>query len=100
MAAISGAYLAWADEHPGRYAAAVCVPGSAVHGIVLTALAGYRLDGGDAIDAARALRAALHGFASPGPGLQADTGRSFDRLVDALAQAFSTWPPDTAGVPS
>jgi AcrR family transcriptional regulator len=114
VTAVAGAYRAWAGEHPGRYGAAVRLPGSTdieaatpgggVHGVVLAALAGFRLEGEDATDAARALRAALHGFASPGrgfaspgSGLPDGAGRSFDRLVGALAQSFSTWPPGTAG---
>jgi hypothetical protein len=107
VTAMAGAYRAWAGEHPGRYAAAArpaggagsedASAGGAIHDVVLAALAGYRLEGDDATDAARALRGALHGFASPGCAPPADAGRSFDRLVGALTRAFSTWPPDTVG---
>lgn len=104
--ALAGAYRAWAVEHPGRYAAAVgpvgsgqsedAGPGHAIDGVALAALTGYRLEGDDAADAACALCAALHGFASLGSGLPAETGRSFDRLITALTQAFSAWPPAAA----
>jgi hypothetical protein len=58
-------------------------------------LAGYGLEGDDAIDAIRALRSALHGFVSlemtGGFGLPADIDRSFDRLVSALVDAMAAW---------
>ena len=57
------------------------------------------MDGSDAVDATRTLRASLHGFvaleASDGFGLPQDVDRSFDRLVDALDRALSGW--TTAG---
>lgn len=62
-------------------------------------LAGFCLAGDDAIDATRALRAALHGFVglerAGGFGLPADINRSFDRLFSALAAAIATWSPTT-----
>ena len=71
---VSQVYRAWAHEHPGRYVAAQRAPQSgdaedeaasaAVVGVVFDILAGYGLDGDDAVDAARALRSALHGFVS------------------------------------
>ena len=52
-------------------------------------------NGDDAIDAIRALRAALHGFVtletSGGFGLPADIDRSFDRLVQGLTTALASW---------
>jgi hypothetical protein len=51
-------------------------------------LAGYGLEGDDAIHAARAVRAALHGFAmlesGGGFGIKLDLDESFARLVDLL----------------
>lgn len=96
--AIAIAYRRWAHEHPGRYAASVRAPtpgdlddeaaSAASVGIVLDILAGYGLHGPDAIDAARALRASLHGFitleSAGGFGLPVDIDRSFQRLVEGL----------------
>jgi hypothetical protein len=58
-------------------------------------MAGYGLDGDDAIDAVRAYRSALHGFvsleASGGFGMPLSVDRSFGRLVHALVRAMSSW---------
>lgn len=107
LRALATAYRDFARRHPGRYAATVRAPAGgdeqhvaaaeAVLRVVLTVLAGYGLHGDDAIDAARALRAALHGFvtleAAGGFGLPRDVDRSFDRLVDALDAALTAWSP-------
>ena len=103
IAAMAHAYRAWAIEHPGRYAAAQRAPspGDAddeiasrkVVRVVADVMAGYELRDDDAIDAIRALRAALHGFvtleADHGFGLPVDVDRSFDRLVAGLTTAFA-----------
>jgi catechol 2,3-dioxygenase-like lactoylglutathione lyase family enzyme len=64
----------------------------AVLGTVLAVLAERGLTGEDAIDATRALRAALHGFvaleAAGGFGMPQDVGRSFARLVAGLDRGF------------
>jgi AcrR family transcriptional regulator len=105
VAAISTAYRKWALEHPGRYAAAQSAPASgdaedqaaslAVVQVATDVLAGYKLESDDAIDATRALRSALHGFitleSSGGFGLPVDIDRSFERLVNGIATAFSSW---------
>lgn len=103
--ALAATYRAWAKEHPGRYeatlrapdpddAASVAASERAV-GVVYAALAGYGLGGNDAVDATRALRAALHGFvaleAAGAFGLPVDVDRSFDRLVGALKFALREW---------
>lgn len=107
LTAIFHAGREWAKAHPGRYAATVRAPeagdqqdleaSNAILEIVLAGLADYRLVGDDAIDAVRALRATLHGFISleqaGGFGLPADVDRSFDRVIAALAQTFTSWPP-------
>lgn len=105
ITAMANAYRAWAIEHPGRYAAAQRAPlpgdvddeiasGNVVR-VVADVMAGYQLRDDDAIDAIRALRAALHGFvaleADHGFGLPVDVNRSFDRLVAGLATAFARW---------
>ena len=59
---------------------------------------GYELSDDEAIDATRALRAALHGFvtleAVGGFGLPRDVDRSFARLVQILDTAFRNWSPE------
>lgn len=106
--AVAAAYRRFALDHPGRYAATVRAPDPAdaehtaatdrVLSTVLAVLAGYGLTGDDAVDAARALRSALHGFAAleaaGGFGLPRDVDRSFDRLVAALDTALRAWPND------
>jgi len=110
VTSIANAYRAWALEHPGRYAAAQSAPAPgdsedqaasiAIVQLVTDILAGYRLGGDDAIDATRALRSALHGFitleSSGGFGLPVDIDRSFQRLVNGIATAFSSWTIETA----
>lgn len=106
LRAMAGAYRSYARAHSGRYAATVRapLPGDEVHAAAAAAvlrvvngvLTGYRLEGDDAVDAARTLRAALHGFvvldAAGGFGLPRHVDRSFDRLVTALDAALSDWP--------
>ena len=57
-------------------------------------LAGYGLEGDDAIHAARAVRAALHGFAvleaGGGFGIKLDLDESFARLVGLLDRGLTT----------
>ena len=105
LVAMAHAWRAWARDHPGRYQAAErgAAPGDAEHdavsrrtiGVVAAVMAGYGLDGEDAIDAIRAYRAALHGFfsleANDGFAFPNSVDRSFDRLVRALVVAVSSW---------
>lgn len=105
LRAMASAYREFAHEHPGRYAATLRAPrpgdaaheaaGAALLGTVFAVLAGYGVTGDDAVDAARAVRAALHGFASleaaGGFGMPRDVERSFARLVDALDTALISW---------
>lgn len=102
---ISQVFRRWALAHPGRYVAAQKAPvahdaddiaaSNAIVQVCADVLAGYGLEGDDAIDAIRALRSALHGFVSlettGGFGLPADIDRSFDRLVGALIDAMAAW---------
>jgi AcrR family transcriptional regulator len=104
--ATADAYRAYAREHPGRYAATQRVPdaadpehvaaGERAVGTIAAVLRGYGLDGDDAIDATRALRAALHGFVvleqAGGFGMPQSVDRSFAQLVAALETAFAAWP--------
>ena len=99
LGAVAHAYLNYAREHPGSYAAAqrardlqgddeAVGAATAVADVVLAVLRGYDLHDADAIHAARAIRVALHGFVS----LEADGGfaielsldESFERLVAML----------------
>jgi hypothetical protein len=63
--------------------------------VVLAVLAGYGVTGDAAIDAARALRAALHGYATleaaGGFGIPRDVDRSFGALLDGLDTMLRGW---------
>ncbi|HTD10396.1 MAG TPA: WHG domain-containing protein [Solirubrobacteraceae bacterium] len=99
LGTVAHAYLSYAREHPGSYAAAqrarelqgddeAVAAATAVADVVLAVLRGYDLHDADAIHAARVIRVALHGFVS----LEADAGfaielsldESFERLVAML----------------
>ena len=108
--AMSHAYRAWALLHPGRYEAAQFAPSpgdaedeaasSAVVQICADVLTAYALDGDDSIDAIRAFRSTLHGFvdleSGGGFGLNVDIDRSFERLVQGIIVALTTWNEITA----
>jgi AcrR family transcriptional regulator len=105
LRAMATAYRAFAKAHPGLYATTLRAPSPESPGhqaasdalleTVFAVLAGYGLSGDDAVDATRAVRAALHGFtaleAAGGFGLPRDVERSFARLVDALDTALAGW---------
>ncbi len=108
LQAIAEAYRGYAHAHPGRYPATLRAVDPHDHDAdgasrallqtVFSVLAHYGLSGDDAIDATRALRAALHGFvtleAVGGFGLPRDVDRSFARLVQILDSAFRDWSPE------
>ena len=108
LRAIADAYRGYARSHPGRYPATLRAVDPHDHDAdeasrallrtVFSVLARYGLSGDDAIDATRALRAALHGFvtleAVGGFGLPRDVDRSFARLVQILDTAFRDWCPE------
>ena len=114
LVAMSGACRAWAQAHPGRYAATVRAPepadaehtaaSNAIISVAFAVLAGYNLVGDDAVHAVRALRATLHGFITleqaGGFGLPADVDRSFDRLVAGLSTTLTTWALASASDPA
>jgi AcrR family transcriptional regulator len=103
--AMAAAWRGYARAHPGRYAATRAAPrgdhdgqreaAAALLAVVEATLAGYGLRGDDAVDATRALRAALHGFVDlevhDGFGLPVDVDRSFTRLVSALERELDGW---------
>ncbi len=105
LEALADAYRDYAVQHPGRYAATLAAPeesdgahaeaAAAVLRVVQATLAGYGLTGDDAVDATRALRAALHGFvsleAAGGFRLPVDLDRSYHRLVAGFDRTLATW---------
>lgn len=105
LRALASAYRSYARQHPGRYAFSVRAPeaddgehlaaAAAVLDVVTAALSGYNLTGDDAVDAVRALRAALHGWAgleaAHGFGMPRDVDESFDRMVDSFDIILASW---------
>lgn len=109
LRAMATAYRQYAQSHPGRYAATVRAPAHAsdddlaaaekLLDTVFSVLGGYGLSGDDAVDATRAVHAALHGFvaleAANAFGMPQSINRSYQRLVDGLDAALSEWNTDT-----
>jgi AcrR family transcriptional regulator len=103
LVAIAEAYRAYARDHPGRYPLTQYLPrpkdpevdaaATAVVQVVLDGLRAYDLADEDAIHAARAFRAAVHGFVSletgGGFGIPVDVDESFRRLVTTLATGLA-----------
>lgn len=101
--AIATAWRLYAKEHPGLYATTVKAPtkrdralavlNDALMRLVLDVLAGFGWKGDDAIHAARAVRASLHGFVmleqGAGFGLPAPRDVSFTWMVDMLIAGLS-----------
>jgi AcrR family transcriptional regulator len=106
VSALAHAYRSWALEHPGRYQATVRAPDPRDEAALASAarateavtipLAGFGLKGDATIDAARLLRATLHGFVAleldGGFGLPKSVDRSFDHAVAALVDSLRRWP--------
>jgi AcrR family transcriptional regulator len=97
LEAVAEGYRAYAREHPGAYAALQRVPerneqaaaaAQRTVAVVLAVLAGYGLEGQEALHATRAIRSALHGFAlleaEQGFGMPLDVDESFAALVAVL----------------
>lgn len=106
LRSVASAHRAFAHERPGLYEASLRAPdpSHAAHdaaaaralAVVAAVLRGYGIVDDDAvIDAARTVRASLHGFvaleAAGGFGLPRDVDRSYDRLVEALDVALTSW---------
>ena len=112
--ASAAAYRAYARRHPGRYQATQRVPdpddpehvaaGERAVSTLYAVLRGYGLNGDNAVDATRAFRSALHGFAlleqSGGFGLPVDVDRSFHQLVAGFEVALRHWPSTVDDLPS
>ena len=101
LLALAVAARDWGLAHPGRYAitlAAPHVPGDGSEEMLeftLRILEAFNLKDDDVIDAARVLRATLHGFISldtrGGFGLPRDVNHSFVRAIQGLGDQFTTW---------
>jgi AcrR family transcriptional regulator len=105
LRAVADAYRDFGRKHPGRYQATVRAPAAddeahtaaadAALQVVLAVLRGYAITGQDAIDAARGLRAGLHGFvtleAAGGFGLPREIDRSYARWLDAEDRTLGEW---------
>lgn len=100
--AIAVAFRGYATEHPGRYAATVRAPApddAEAQAVALRAiapfiavLAGWGIEGDQAIHLVRVLRSALHGFVilelGGGFGIPLLIDESFDLLVESLVVAI------------
>lgn len=97
------AYRSYVVQHPNRYSAMSQHPLSDPHaapvadrllGVLLAVLAGFGLEGSEAIHMASCLRSAVHGFAvleAAGRfGLPEDLDPSYDLLVDLLIAGLHT----------
>ena len=104
--AVAVAYRAYAVEHPGRYttirapapgdtetteaAAAALTP-------LVAVVAGWGIEGDEAVHLVRVIRSALHGFVSlevgGGFGLPLDLDQSFALLVDSLVATIDAAAP-------
>lgn len=96
--AVAHAYREYALKCPGRYSATVRAPipddakhtaaASALLDVMLAVLRGYNLHGDDAVDAIRAVRAALHGWAELEKGgafgMPQDVNRSYHQLITGI----------------
>lgn len=102
LEAFARTYRRWALDHPGRYELTLLpltepaerrAAGRAAYDALNAVLAGYGLTGTDAARAGRALRAALHGFASleAADNLGRDShDASFEHLVRLLVDGIRT----------
>jgi AcrR family transcriptional regulator len=102
LRAVAGAFRRYAEEHPGRYAATARAPGAddpegqAAYARaaepVQRVIAGWGIEGDEALHHVRVARSALHGFvaiqAAGGFGLALDPDRTFALLVDGLVAAL------------
>jgi hypothetical protein len=100
--ALGNAYRGYATSHPGLYAMLQHVPPNADDEVravslapvevTLAVLAGFGLEGDEAIHATRALRSALHGFVlletAGGFALDVSVDESFARLLAMLARGL------------
>jgi hypothetical protein len=105
LRALADAYWNYAHAHPGSYAATLRAPSvddqesaSAARqllDVVYAVLEGYSIEGEDAVDATRTLRALLHGYvaleAAGGFGMARDVRESFDRAIEGFDTTLASW---------
>lgn len=101
LRATAETYRAYAHAHPGLYAALQRAPGEAddtdaarqLVDLIVAVIAGYGLEGDDAIHGVRIVRSALHGFVSleqlGGFAIALSLDETFERLVAMLDLALS-----------
>ena len=105
LVAFADAYRGYAEEHPGRYAAArlritpdslAARPALRHTELMRTILREYKLPEAEQIHAVRLLGSTFHGFASlEAAGSFANSGDidgSWSRALDALHAALTNWP--------
>jgi AcrR family transcriptional regulator len=107
LRAVAVAYRAYALEHPGRYATTLGAPtaddpeatraAEAAIGPLVAILAGWGIEGDEALHLVRVIRSALHGFVSielgGGFSLPLDHDTSFSLLTDSLVAAITAAQP-------
>jgi AcrR family transcriptional regulator len=107
LRAVAVAYRAYALEHPGRYATTLGAPTAddpeaiaAAEGAIkplVAILAGWGIEGDEALHLVRVIRSGLHGFVSielgGGFGLPLSLDRSFALLTDSLIAAITAAAP-------
>lgn len=105
LAEVAGAYRRFAEVRPGVYAATLRAPSpddaeltrvaQEVLDVAFAVIRSYGLEGPDAVHGIRIFRSALHGFvtqhAAGGFGLPEAIDETFERIVDVLDVAFTTW---------
>lgn len=106
LPALAGAYRAFAQRHPARYAATLRAPdpddhdhvaaAQEVFALVAGVLSASGLEGERAVHAIRIVRAALHGFvaldAAGGFRLPQDLDRTYALMVEMLRRGISELP--------
>jgi AcrR family transcriptional regulator len=107
LRAVAVAYRTYALEHPGRYATTLGAPtaddpeatraAEAAIKPIVAILAGWGIEGDEALHLVRVIRSALHGFVSielgGGFGLPLDLDTSFALLTDSLVTAIQAAAP-------
>jgi AcrR family transcriptional regulator len=112
LRALARSWRAYAHEHPGRYAAVQTAPdpddpAHAEHrrvaaesvAVAAAALRGFGLAEDDVVDAVRAVRSAVHGFAGLEIGggfrMPQDVDRSFEALLDMVVAGITALTKET-----
>jgi AcrR family transcriptional regulator len=107
LRAVALAYRAYALEHPGHYATTLGAPtaddpeatraAEAAIKPIVAIIAGWGVEGDEALHLVRVIRSALHGFVSielgGGFGLPLSLDRSFALLIDSLTAAITAAQP-------